>query len=166
MTTAIGVTLRWDCRNSVTVTVPGRFKEGTCGLCGNNNGNPADDVINPADYPCVPPPGNCIANADTTSIVGKCNSLKEAPFIACNDVVDPTGFIEDCQYDACRCEDPMQCVCNSVAAYSQSCSRNAVVLDWRFAGTHLVPALSQCGKSGKDLSLCQYGNASHKSYIP
>jgi hypothetical protein len=144
--TAIGVRVSWDCRNRVTVVVPGRFKGKTCGLCGNNNGNAADDTINVADYPCVPPDKNCIATADAAPIIEKCDLMKNAPFTACNDAVDPTNFIEDCKFDACRCEDPMQCVCNSFATYSQSCSRNAVVLDWRFSGRYLVPALSQCGK--------------------
>jgi hypothetical protein len=140
------VAVKWDCRNSVTVVISGRYKGKTCGLCGNNNGNAADDFINAKDYPCVPPEKSCVSNTVAAPIIRKCDLMKASPFIACNDAVDPKNFIEDCKYDACRCEDPMQCLCNSFATYSQSCSINAVVLDWRFSGTHLVPALSQCGK--------------------
>lgn len=145
VTTNDGVTVKWNGINSVTVTVPSRYKAKTCGLCGNNNGNPADDVINVADYPCVPPVGGCVATADVSPYIKKCDLMRKAPFSGCNSVVNPADFIEDCKFDACRCPDPMDCVCNSFAAYSRSCSKNSVVLKWRFGGNDLVSELSQCG---------------------
>lgn len=145
VTTNIGVTVKWNGINSVTVTVPGQYKGKTCGLCGNNNGNAADDVINLADYPCVPPVGDCVATADVVPFIKKCDLMKKSPFITCNGVVNPADFIQDCKFDACRCPDPMDCVCNSFAAYSRSCSQNSVVLKWRSGGNDLVSGLSQCG---------------------
>ncbi|XP_028415983.1 von Willebrand factor-like [Dendronephthya gigantea] len=160
VTTDIGVTVRWDCRHSVTVVIPSKYRGKTCGLCGNNNGNPADDTINAKDYPCVPPVGSCVAaNSDAAKIVAKCELMKKPPFSTCNAKVNPNDFIADCKFDACRCKDPMLCVCDSFAAYSQICSRNSIVLDWRFVGNTvaslpLPQCVQQCKIPGQIFTEC------------
>ena len=71
---------------------------------------------------------------------------KDSPFKACNSIIDPTELIANCKYDACRCQDPMACVCSSFAAYSKQCAEYGKVVNWRFRGTFLYPPLTVCGK--------------------
>jgi hypothetical protein len=39
-----GVKVIWDAGNSVEIIVPPDYKSRTCGLCGNYNNNPEDDL--------------------------------------------------------------------------------------------------------------------------
>ena len=151
LTTNTGLTVRWNSKTIVRVTVSGKYHGKMCGLCGNFNGNPSDDLFK-TDPECVSPPSSSVCESDDATknklYMDKCKYMnaKGSPFVACNAVVDPSQLIKDCQYDACECDDPMQCVCKSLAAYSQKCSDNGVVLAWRFPGTYLFSPLNECGK--------------------
>jgi hypothetical protein len=150
LTADIGLTVSWDCNAYIKVTVSGKYKNKLCpsSLCGNNNGNWRDD--NQFDRKCAPPPGDlvCFPAAENRQIVDKCHLMNTqgSPFTACNGIVDPTRLIANCKYDACRCQDPMKCVCSSFAAYSERCAAYGKVVNWRFQGTYLYPALKACGK--------------------
>ena len=152
LTADIGLTVSWDSWHIVRVAVSGNYRTKMCGLCGNFNGNPSDDLFK-TDPECVSPPSSSVCSVDDATkkkpYMDKCKYMnaKGSPFVACNAVVDPSQLIKDCQYDACECDDPMQCVCKSFADYSQQCSDKGVVLKWRFAGTFLFSALKQCGKN-------------------
>ena len=133
------------------MTVAGKYHGKMCGLCGNFNGDRYDDVQKTKPE-CVPPPSSLVCQHEA-AIKNKCYmdmcnymNMSVSPFAPCNSAVDPTQLMKDCRYDACKCDDPMQCVCKSFAAYSQQCSDNAVVIKWRFPGTYLFPPLQQCGK--------------------
>jgi hypothetical protein len=151
LTTNNGLTVQWNSGTIVRVTVAGKYRNKMCGLCGNFNGDQSDDAFKMKPE-CVPPPGSSVCE-DKVAIKNKfymdlCNYMNSSvsPFGMCNSAVDPSQFIQDCRYDACKCDDPMQCVCKSFAAYSQQCSGNSVVLKWRFPGTYLFPPLQKCGK--------------------
>ena len=150
VTTNIGLSVNWNCRTIVRVAVSGRYKGKTCGLCGNNDGNRANDVVDPK-LPCAPKPGEmgCQPTLQTLSVIAKCNLMGKflTPFWSCRSLVNPAQLIKDCKYDACRCKDPMQCVCSAFSTYSKQCSDNGKVLSWRFKGTYLYKRLEQCGKS-------------------
>lgn len=149
--TSIGLTVRWNSHTIVRVTVAGKYHGKMCGLCGNFNGDRSDDVQKTKPE-CVPPPSSLVCQHEA-AIKNKCYmdmcnymNMSVSPFAPCNSAVDPSQLMKDCRYDACKCDDPMQCVCKSFAAYSQQCSDNAVVIKWRFPGTYLFPPLQQCGK--------------------
>ena len=40
-----GVRLLWDGVSFLEMTVPSKFRDQLCGLCGNFNGDPADDFV-------------------------------------------------------------------------------------------------------------------------
>ena len=150
LTANIGLTVHWSGVNTVRVTVAGKYREKMCGLCGNFNGDGSDDAFN-ANPQCVQAPSSAVCAAEAAAknreYMDLCNHMKSAasPFGACNAAVDPGQFVKNCRYDACQCENPMQCVCKSFAAYSRQCSNNAKVLKWRFRGTYLFPPLGKCG---------------------
>ena len=133
------------------MAVARKYFNETCGLCGNFNDDGSDDVFN-ASPECIPLPSSLICESEAATknrdYMDLCNYMNSptSPFGACNAAVDPSQFMKDCRYDACKCDDPMQCVCNSFAAYSQQCNNNSMVVNWRFQGTYLFPPLKKCGK--------------------
>ena len=148
LTTHFGLTVSWDTTMAVKVAVSGRFKGKICSssLCGNNNGNKRDD--NQFNRKCAFPQEVCIPNSLNQPIIDKCHFMNgpTSPFRACNRLVDPATLISDCKYDACRCTNPMQCVCASFATYSKQCAGYGAIIDWRFKGTYLYEPLKECGK--------------------
>lgn len=151
----LGVRVSWDGLYRVEVTVSTRWRGRLNGLCGNYNGDPSDDFItsnnisttsanifghswvlnNDIRESCggltTPDPCPPSVRADAQA---RCAVLRETYFSSCNDVVDPTFFIESCVYDYCHCNevDREECYCNSLAAYARSCSSNGITLqDWR-----------------------------------
>lgn len=149
LTADIGLTVQWNSLTIVRVSVAGTYHGKLCGLCGNFNDDPTDDVWK-TEPECLPPPTSLFCEHKSAiknkCFIDKCRYMKLAPFAKCNSVVDPSQFIKDCQYDACKCDDPMDCVCNSFAAYSQQCSNKNIVLQWRSQTTYLLPPLEKCGK--------------------
>ena len=150
MTTDIGLTVAWDTNMAIKVAVSGRFKGKTCSssLCGNNNGKRFDDKQ--FSRKCAPSPAEliCIPDSVTQPIMNKCHLMNavSSPFRPCNRLVDPTTLISNCKYDACRCTDPMQCVCASFARYSKQCAGYGSIVNWRFKATYLYAPLAECGK--------------------
>ena len=47
VSTDFGLRVKFDGDHQVEVTLPSPYKGRVCGLCGNYNGNPADDFLNP-----------------------------------------------------------------------------------------------------------------------
>ena len=151
LTASVGLTVQWNSRTIVRVTVSGKYRAKMCGLCGNFNGDRSDDI--PKTKPeCLPAPQSSVCQPESAKknkcYMDLCNYMKMpiTPFKACNSAVNPSQLIKDCQYDACECDDPMQCVCKSFTAYSQQCSDKGVVLKWRSQETYLFPPLQKCGK--------------------
>ena len=154
----IGIRLSWDGRFGVTVTVSTRLLNEICGLCGTYNGNPNDDlqrrdgvvttsVTEFGDSWLVP--GSCagVGKRDAQGTPGcstdpaivqegqnRCSVLREGVFSTCNNVVDPTQYIENCEFDYCCCSeaDREDCYCDNLAAYATACAEAGVVLStWR-----------------------------------
>ena len=151
----LGVRVSWDGLYRVDVTVSTSWRGRLCGLCGDYNGNPNNDFVTPAniltssaiefsqswlinndvDRACEepPPPPPCPANVmeDAQAL---CGVLMESHFSSCNDIIDPTDFIESCVYDYCHCNeaDRQECYCNSLSVYARACSANGIILQsWR-----------------------------------
>ena len=149
--TTLGVRVSWDGSYRVDVTVSASWRGNLCGLCGNYNGDPNDDFQNPN--------GSIISSANdfglswvvdndvgdscsglapltqcSTDVMNeaqrRCAVLREEHFIACNDIVDPTTFIESCIFDYCHCNanDREECYCNSLSTYAGACGSNGIVL--------------------------------------
>ena len=153
----IGIRLSWDGLYGISVTVSTRLLNELCGLCGTYNGNRNDDlqgrdgaitsVTQFGNSWLVP--GSCtgVGKRDAQGTPGcstdpaviqdgqkRCSVLRGGVFSACNNVVDPTQFIENCEFDYCCCSDADRedCYCDSLAAYAAACAEAGVVLStWR-----------------------------------
>ncbi|XP_008852263.2 IgGFc-binding protein [Nannospalax galili] len=150
------VTYNWD--SQLTLSLPKRFRDQVSGLCGNYNGDPADDFRMPdgkqasdvlnftkswklddgdkfCDDGCY---GNCPSctkdqalNYKADRLCGMLN-LPTGPFAACHKFLDPTPFIEDCVYDLCVTAGERITLCRGLSAYAQACVELGIsVRDWR-----------------------------------
>ena len=152
--TDIGLTVRFDGVYNVFVTLTSRYRGKTAGLCGNYNGNINDEYLDVnshhsnsivefadswnVDRSCKNShqnPGNpCVtASSIAQEAKKKCQLLKQQPFEKChNSVNQDSGFIEDCEYDVCACNNhPSSCLCEEFAAYATSCSLVGVPISWK-----------------------------------
>ncbi|XP_029023842.1 IgGFc-binding protein-like [Betta splendens] len=155
--TDFGLRVTYDLVYHVTVTVPGSYRGRTCGLCGNFNGDAADEFQLPDGSVTkelqafgaawkVPVPGvvcedgcsgdTCPTCDDSTkaAIEGKCAIITnpEGPFSACHGVIEPASYYRDCVYDVCLAKDEQRVLCQSVSAYMLDCQNfGAVIQNWR-----------------------------------
>ena len=150
-----GVQVSWDGLYRVDVTVSRRWSGKLCGLCGNYNGDTSDEfltsdnvlVSDPNEFAVSWPysennsttcreleiPVPCGADV-TVEAQTRCAVMREGVFRAGNTVLDPSPFIEACEYDYCYCDiaSREECYCNSLSAYAAACSDSGIVLsDWR-----------------------------------
>lgn len=157
--TDFGLLLTYDLIYHVTVTVPGNYREKTCGLCGNFNGDRNDDFQQPnrqltKDVNAfgksweVSIPGVVCGNGCEGNACPKCDPARKAvfekttycgivtapkgPFAACHSKLDPRPYFNDCMFDVCAANGDGQVLCDSVAAYAFSCHKAGVdIKNWR-----------------------------------
>ena len=154
----IGIRIFWNGVYRIDVTVSTTLQNELCGLCGNYNGNRNDDLqrrdglvttstVDFGDSWLVPGSCTAVGKRNAPGIPGcstdpavilegqnRCRVLREEVFSACNNVVDPTQFIENCEFDYCCCNDTEHedCYCDNLATYAAECADAGVVLStWR-----------------------------------
>ncbi|XP_006871587.1 PREDICTED: IgGFc-binding protein [Chrysochloris asiatica] len=146
----------WDCK--LTLSLPVNFQDQVCGLCGNYNGDPADDFLTPdleqaadavefgqswklddGDYLCE---DGCQDNCPSCTpgqaqhyegdrLCGMLTQIN-GPFAACHAILDPRSFLEDCVYDMCVVGGDRPSLCRGLSAYAQACLNLGIsVGDWR-----------------------------------
>uniref|UniRef100_A0A667HHH3 Fc gamma binding protein n=1 Tax=Lynx canadensis TaxID=61383 RepID=A0A667HHH3_LYNCA len=150
------VTYDWDCQ--LALSLPERFRDQVCGLCGNYNSDPTDDFLTPdselapdavefanswklddGDYLCD---DGCQNNCPSCTpgqaqhYEGNrlCGMLTQAdgPFAACHSALPPRPFLEECVYDMCVLNGDRSSLCRSLSAYAQACLEHGIsVGDWR-----------------------------------
>ena len=149
-----GIRVFWDGVNRVEVTVSTSWQGRLCGLCGNYNDDPNDDLIRP-DGQQISNSNEFVASwavGDTTSCgtlaqalpcfgtnraiaTARCNALQSGVFAPCHATVDPQPFINDCIDDYCIfCDEANRddCLCRSLATYASVCTAVGIPLqDWR-----------------------------------
>ena len=150
---AAGINVFWDGKYRLSATVSQMWSGELCGLCGNYNGDSADDFESPdgvsitsasdfsiswqtdqsiqqtcGNYMFDSPP-SCPVNI-TAEAEAKCNAFLVEQFAVCNRIVDPMSFIDDCYYDYCFCneENHQNCFCNSLSTYISICTSHGIVL--------------------------------------
>ncbi|KAM3923113.1 IgGFc-binding protein-like [Leptodactylus fuscus] len=145
----------WDML--LKITIPSRYYNSVCGLCGNYNNNPNDDLSNngttltPVEYgklwkvketsdgachdDCN---GDCVTcTAEKKVLYGKnqyCGILTQSngPFKICHDKIDPKIYRDNCVFDMCLNDGYNQILCQTLKAYSDACAREGIqVDDWR-----------------------------------
>ena len=166
VTSNYGVTVEWNNVYNVRVTVLGRYRNRTSGLCGTYNGIKNDDFLtsynttetkqnvvkfgnswktdpsceNATDVqdPCTTYP----VRAEIAKM--NCSALLKYPFSACSGTVNATeeGYVQDCEYDMCACvRNPTACLCESFESYATECKYNGVTINWRN-----MAQFAQCSK--------------------
>ncbi|XP_053183557.1 IgGFc-binding protein, partial [Scomber japonicus] len=157
VTTDFGLKVSFDWRSSVFVTLPSDYMGAVCGLCGNYNGKPQDDLIPknggkpvaPADFGsswqvakipgCV---GGCKGVCPDCDITQKvkyekgdfCGLISDpkGPFRDCHAKVNPAGYFDDCVYDVCLYKGRRDVLCQAITAYTTACqAAGATVYSWR-----------------------------------
>uniref|UniRef100_A0A8C8S5Q3 IgGFc-binding protein n=1 Tax=Pelusios castaneus TaxID=367368 RepID=A0A8C8S5Q3_9SAUR len=149
----------FDWYSYARVIIPNTYADAVCGLCGNANQNPNDDLtmkdgtqtsdeIRFADSWKVGEVPGC-----SSSCIGDCSICSEAqkqpykgqqycgiltqengPFHQCYRVVDRTPFLDDCLYDTCQYKGQRDALCNAISAYVVTCQARGIQIgQWRSA---------------------------------
>lgn len=148
----------YDWNSNLKVYISSSFFGSVCGLCGNYNGNPSDDLTTPGgvkaanivdfgkswkvedgDRFCW---DNCNGECkacplETQQKYGgelSCGLLSKVngPFAKCYSVIDPKPYVDDCVYDLCMNGGCKQILCQSLKTYAEACQRSKVDIgEWR-----------------------------------
>ncbi|XP_076157955.1 alpha-tectorin-like [Alosa pseudoharengus] len=157
--TDFGLTVQYDWREYVKVTVPSSFMGRVGGLCGNFDGNKNNDLINPdgsvaksiealgkswrvpnqrdeqgCKDECTGDCGGCSWWRRTKADVfcGVMTPILDLSFKDCHAVIEPHIFFDMCKFDYCRGGDMKNYICNMLEVYTDACQRAGVkVHDWR-----------------------------------
>ncbi|KAB5575222.1 hypothetical protein PHYPO_G00218350 [Pangasianodon hypophthalmus] len=158
LNTIVGMKVMWNGRSHLEVSVPGTYKEHMCGLCGNFNNYPQDDMrlrngqittseatfgnnwkvdsgngmsAQCSDAKSINPCINAGYSFRKTAN-SRCAVLKSTVFERCHKVVPPEMFFASCVYDLCACAaNADECLCDALEAYASECREAGVVLQWR-----------------------------------
>ncbi|KAK2530935.1 IgGFc-binding protein-like [Columba livia] len=158
VTTDFGLKVKFDGNHRVEITLPGTYMSKVCGICGNYNGDKADDFLNPDgemetnsanlgnswqvynDSRCLPDDGhtpNCTADEkDMIQSNEYCGLITDpsGPFQNCHSVIDPQSYFSSCQYDLCELHLNNEALCQNLQAYADVCQAAGVQLTpWRNA---------------------------------
>ncbi|XP_044050298.1 LOW QUALITY PROTEIN: mucin-5B-like [Siniperca chuatsi] len=135
----LGLVIMWNEEDSLWVELDKKFKNQTCGLCGDFNGVQIYDEfiksgvsITPDNYGDVwkvnGPTESCeeIPTATQTCANQKdlCETLLSEPaFLSCQDLMDTDSFVKACMKDLCYCNSSStSCLCSTISEYSRQCA--------------------------------------------
>ncbi|XP_066494912.1 IgGFc-binding protein-like [Tiliqua scincoides] len=164
--TDFALKVAYDWSSYLVVTVPSIFSGSLCGLCGDYNGDPANDFRTPdgslapspaefgqswkvqdGDRFCqhaAPPPKSCPSEgAHKYKAEAFCGLIRKGgngPFSLCHSVLDPSIFLDNCVNDLCLTDGLRQSLCQALKSYADACRRRGVtVSDWRTASGCTLP---------------------------
>nr|XP_061814216.1 IgGFc-binding protein-like [Nerophis lumbriciformis]XP_061814224.1 IgGFc-binding protein-like [Nerophis lumbriciformis] len=157
--TDFGLTVKYDWNMRLYITVPSSYYKHLGGLCGNYNGEAADDLPEPkgshvstvlkmiqqwkgndSDLFCH---DNCGGRCPTCSPdkqayfrhPDKCGILTQAdgPFSSCHKRVNPLLYQDNCVYDVCINKGARQLLCDNLKSYNDACLSEGVKVSaqWR-----------------------------------
>ncbi|XP_063735180.1 IgGFc-binding protein-like [Eleginops maclovinus] len=159
--TQMGFELSLSIEGIVSISLSSKYANVTCGLCGNFNSDPTDDLtVNDTREHLIPehfgkawrsgqnpgcvegcPGGSCpkcsserLARFSDPESCGKILEVN-GPFRQCHGKVDPSSFYKRCVSDLCLHGGLQPALCHSLAEYAAVClSHNATVSAWRSPG--------------------------------
>ncbi|XP_066477683.1 IgGFc-binding protein-like [Tiliqua scincoides] len=156
VSTDFGLRVKFDGDHQVELTLPSAYRAQVCGLCGNYNGNPADDFQNPSGG--LEPDSASLGVSWQVSNSTSCSSGSEptcteaekevaqsssfcglitdvtGPFRHCHGAFGPAGHFASCLYDQCALHLDPGALCRSLQAYADACQALGVrVESWRNA---------------------------------
>uniref|UniRef100_A0A3P8ZHK1 VWFD domain-containing protein n=2 Tax=Esox lucius TaxID=8010 RepID=A0A3P8ZHK1_ESOLU len=135
----LGLVAIWNNDDSLMIEMNEKYRNQTCGLCGdfnevqaynefNNNGG----TLSISDYGnlwklndplevCVEPMETA---AESCGDEGFCQQILSSPaFNSCTNILDMDSFVQTCSADLCHCNNGTDtfCLCNTVSEYSRQC---------------------------------------------
>ncbi|XP_077863539.1 alpha-tectorin-like [Saccoglossus kowalevskii] len=155
-----GPKITWDTQNMVAVNVPQEYRNATCGLCGNFDGDDNNDFIGPeftliedvtefgdswlynseiCDVQTDPvEPCDDRQQEELTSIVSTCSIISDStgPFRQCHSHIDYARQNDSCVYDYCATYPVNYTVCENFEVLAYSCMQLNIEL------IHVRPILS------------------------
>ncbi|KAM4703005.1 IgGFc-binding protein-like [Rhinophrynus dorsalis] len=157
--TEFGLRVLYDWNIILKIFLPSSFAENVCGLCGNYNGNPKDDLyslqsvpLDPIEFgrlwkvedntsgvcwddcngPCKKCPAEIMQKYGQNTFCGILTQTVDGPFRLCHAYVDPKIYKENCIFDLCIYDGFQQILCQALQTYSDTCRREkAPVFQWR-----------------------------------
>nr|XP_019957505.1 PREDICTED: IgGFc-binding protein-like [Paralichthys olivaceus] len=154
--TDFGLTVQYDWKEYLVISLPGTFSGKVCGMCGNFNTRKEDDFVTstgsqtnnvvafgkswrvtdgPHDSQCRDEcPGHC-ETCENHSFLGRykdklfcglLTTVMDGPLSDCNAVIDPKVLHEMCLYDVCMGEGMKNFLCDTLQVYADACQRAGV----------------------------------------
>ncbi|KAK2830491.1 hypothetical protein Q5P01_018422 [Channa striata] len=151
-----GLTVQYDWKEYLVITVPSSLSGKVCGMCGNFNSKKEDDLVTPTGQlassmtalgkswrvPGLPEDAQCqdecLDNCNTCDKHSFFDSLKDrifcgllthimdGPLSECSAVIDSKVFHEICLYDVCMGEGMKNFLCNTLQVYVDACQRAGI----------------------------------------
>uniref|UniRef100_A0A665UL30 Mucin 5.1, oligomeric mucus/gel-forming n=1 Tax=Echeneis naucrates TaxID=173247 RepID=A0A665UL30_ECHNA len=130
----LGLDIMWNQDDSLWVELNAKFKNKTCGLCGDFNGAQVyDEFINKGVSFTVEYYGEAWKVNGPTEICEEipkaeqtCSSqklLSGPAFMSCQNLIETDSFIQACAKDLCNCNsNSSSCLCSTVSEYSRQCA--------------------------------------------
>ncbi|KAL2080288.1 hypothetical protein ACEWY4_024081 [Coilia grayii] len=159
LTTDFGLTVQYDWKEYVKVTMPGSFMGRVGGLCGDFDGNRDNDLVKldgsaaesieafgkawkvpnqKGEEGCKDEcTGNCGGCGWTKRLAadvfcGVMTPILSFQFRACHAVIEPHIFFDMCKFDYCHGGEMKNYICDMLQVYTDACQRAGVhVTDWR-----------------------------------
>lgn len=154
--TDFGLRVLYDAGYHAEVHVPSNYQGSMCGLCGNYNGNPADDFLLPngtqsssvdafgqawalpatgvqcghGDSPkqCNPTEAERYRREDACGLM----ATAAGPFSACHAWVNPQQHVINCVFDMCIMDGDRAMLCQNLQAYATICQQAGIpIMPWR-----------------------------------
>ncbi|XP_037834157.1 mucin-2 isoform X8 [Kryptolebias marmoratus] len=136
----LGLDLMWNQEDSLWVELDAKFKNQTCGLCGDFNEVQKHNEfiqsgvsISTEDYAetykmngpeevCKTIPPRVSESCSNQN--HRCRNLLTGPaFLSCQDLIVTEDFITACMKDLCQCSSrSISCLCSTVSEYSRQCA--------------------------------------------
>uniref|UniRef100_K7FDY9 Fc fragment of IgG binding protein n=1 Tax=Pelodiscus sinensis TaxID=13735 RepID=K7FDY9_PELSI len=157
--TKFGLHLSFDLYYYLAITVPKSYRSQTCGLCGNYNGKPRDDLLRPNGHMArdlrdlgvswrVKVPKEVCDHGCSSLVCPACQESRKAgyvhnnycgiirapygPFSACYSTLNPTIFFNNCVHDLCKAGGNRQLMCRAIHSYVTACQTAGVkIKPWR-----------------------------------
>ncbi|XP_074837440.1 IgGFc-binding protein-like [Carettochelys insculpta] len=149
----------FDWHSYARVILPNTYANAVCGLCGNANQDPSDDLTMkdgtlPSDevqfansWKVGEVPGcsvGCTGDCSVCSEAQKqtykgdeyCGVLiqRNGPFQQCHEAINPATFFNDCVFDTCHYKGHRDTLCRAVSAYVTVCQARGIQTgQWRSA---------------------------------
>ncbi|KAI4562030.1 hypothetical protein MJG53_017084 [Ovis ammon polii x Ovis aries] len=135
-----GLALMWNREDSVMLELDSKFRNHTCGLCGDYNGlqtyseflsegvafSPVEfgnmQKVNKPEAVCEDPEDTVVPESCSEHRAECEQLLTAAAFESCQGLVPLELYVQACAQDRCRCTQNASCVCSTIAEFSRQCS--------------------------------------------